>query len=1053
MEKRLMTLMAALFLFIGGALAQTKVNGTVVSQDDGQPVIGATVQVVGANVGAVTNSNGQFSLTMPAGKTMLRITYIGMEPLEVSARPNMRILLTSDQKALDEVIVVAYGSAKKSQFTGAAAAMDAGKIETRQISDVTNALAGNIAGVTAIKSTGQPGTSATLRIRGFGSINAGMSPLYVVDGMPYDGDIAAIDPQDIEQVSVLKDAAAASLYGARAANGVVMITTKKGRQSADAIVSFEASWGSNSREVKNYDVITNTNTYYEQLYRTNYNNALYYLGADAAAAHTYANTQAQKATGYQIYTVPAGETLFNVGGTINPNATLGYTNNGYYYTPDDWEKESFSNGLRQEYKASVQGGSDKITYYFGAGYLNDEGVIVNSGFERITLRSNIEYQAKDWLKLKSNISYTNSKSSYPDNQEDGGSSGNAFYCAYMLGPVYPFYVRNADGSMRYNGGNPVFDWGDGASTDYTRNTMSIANPIGDLTYQTEDYLMDILNGRWGVDLTPVRGLTLSANLGFNLDQTRYHYASSSLYGQSKAYGGSAEQSNSHTLSVMQQYMANYRRKFDDHSIDALFAYETYDYKYETASAYRQNLYKEGSWAVSNGIDKHNASGSEASYAMRSWIGRVNYDFAERYFVSGSLRSDGSSRFHKDNRWGTFWSASAAWNISREAFMQDYKWVNLLKLRLSYGQQGNDNIGNSYAYVDQFAMTGADGVFSDGRLTYKGNKELTWEKSNAFDLAVDFELWNGKLSGSIDYYNRTTKDMLYNKPVANSNGYTSIPMNIGSMRNRGIEIDLHSQVYKTKDILWQIDFNITHNSNKILELSPDLNGELIDGNRIYREDDSMYQLYLVKYAGVDPATGQALYWAKDDNDAEYATYDYNTARTSNRQGTGNLQSTLTGGLGTSLQAYGFDFSIQTSFQMGGKCLDYGYLYYMHGGSSSDAGQTWHSDILKAWTPENPNTDVPRICVSDQYTNSLSDRWLVSSAYFSINNITLGYTLPKKLTQKLKINSVRFYGSADNVALFSARKGLDPRTSVIYGYGGYYSTYNALRTITGGIKLTF
>ena len=1051
MEKRLTMFFACLFLSLGLAMAQTKVNGTVISQEDNEPVIGASVLVVGTQVGTVTDANGKFSLTVPAGKSTLRITYVGMEPLEVSARPNMRIVLTNDQTALDEVIVVAYGTATKASFTGAAGVVDADKIDVRKVSDVTNALAGNIAGVTAVKSTGQPGTSATIRVRGFGSINASMAPLYVLDGMPYDGDISAIDPQDIDQISVLKDAAAASLYGARAANGVVMITTKKGRQNMDARVTFEASWGANSRQIKSFKTIDSTPTYYEQLYRTSYNDAIYNLGYSPSGAHEYANSWAPTATGYRVYTVPESQNLFNAGGVINPNATLGYSDGTYYYTPDNWEDESFSNGLRQEYKASVTGGSNKLSYYFGAGYLGDDGVIKGSGFNRISTRLNVEYQVKDWLKLSANLMYTNSKSKYPGEQETTNSSGNAFAVASYFGPVYPFYVRNADGTIARNGSDPVFDYGDGKSTRFTRNTMAIANPIGDLTYQTEEYLMDIFNSRWGIDITPIQGLTLTYRLGLNLDNTRYHYASSSIYGQSKAYGGDAVQEHLHTQAITQQYMATYRHKFmNDHSFDALLVYETYDYKYEVTEATGQNLYREGVWAINNTIDQRRGYGSETAHTLRSWIGRVNYDYNDTYFASASLRADGSSRFHPDHRWGTFWSASAAWNVSKENFMKNAKWIDFLKLRLSYGQQGNENINNNYAYLDQYSMTGADGVFSDGTLTYKGNKDLTWEKSNAFDLAVDFEFWGGKLSGSIDYYNRTTDDMLYYKPVAVSNGYSSVPMNIGSMRNRGIEIELHSQIIKTKNLRWSADFNITHNSNKILELSPDLEGQLIDGSRIYREGHSMYEYYLVKYAGVDPANGMALYWAKDHEGNEYATSDWATARNTNREATGNLQARFTGGLGTTLEAYGFDFSIQTSYQFGGKLYDNGYQSLMHNGGSDVAGEAWSVDILKAWTPENTNTDVPRIAGSDLYTNSTSNRWLVSSNYFAINNITLGYTLPKSLTNRLKLESVRIYGAADNVALFSARQGLDPRISPISSHNKYYS---ALRTITGGIKVTF
>jgi TonB-linked SusC/RagA family outer membrane protein len=586
--------------------------------------------------------------------------------------------------------------------------------------------------------------------------------------------------------------------------------------------------------------------------------------------------------------------------------------------------------------------------------------------------------------------------------------------------------------------------------------MSIANPIGDLTYQTEEYIMDIFNSRWGIDITPVRGLTISYHLGLNLDNTRYHYASSSMFGQSKAYGGEAVQEHMHTQAITQQYMATYRNKFADvHSVDALFAYETYDWRYEMSEASGQNLYKEGDWSVYNTIDQRMGAGYYHKYAMRSWIGRLNYDYDERYFASFSLRADGSSRFHKYNRWGTFWSGSAAWNIARENFMKDQKWINFLKLRFSFGQNGNDRIGTSgynqyYAYIDQYRMTGADGVFSDGTLVYKGNPDLTWEKSNAFDVAVDFEFWNGRLSGSIDYYNRTTKDMLYNKPVAVSNGYSSIPMNIGSMRNRGIEIDLHSQIIKKANLRWNVDFNINHNSNEIIELAPELNGQLIDGTRIYREGQSMYEYYLVKYAGVNPANGLALYWAKDSEGNEYATSDYSIARNTNRQATGNLQANWAGGIGTSLEAYGFDFSIQASYQFGGKCYDNYQQDLMHNAGSSDAGEALSTDILNAWTPTNIYTDVPRLAASDLYTNSTSDRWLISSNYFSINNITLGYTLPKKWTSKLKLDAVRIYGTADNVALFSARKGLDPRLSPISAYAKYYS---ALRTISGGIKVTF
>ena len=372
------------------------------------------------------------------------------------------------------------------------------------------------------------------------------------------------------------------------------------------------------------------------------------------------------------------------------------------------------------------------------------------------------------------------------------------------------------------------------------------------------------------------------------------------------------------------------------------------------------------------------------------------------------------------------------------------------MRASFGQQGNDNIGNNYAYVDQYKMTGNNGTFSDGSLSYKANPELTWEKSNAYDVAVDFEFFKKRLSGSLDFYNRTTKDMLYYKPVAPSNGYTSIPMNIGSMRNRGVELDLHGVVFDTKNFKWGIDFNMAYNNNKILELAPELDGQLIDGSSIYREGHSMYEYYLVKYAGVDKTNGLALYWAKDNNGNEYATSSYATARTTNRQATGDLQANWFGGVGTKLEFFGFDLGLQCSYQFGGKLYDMTYQDLMNNLSSTDAGSNIHKDMLKAWTPENTNTDIPRLCADDQYTNATSDRWLVSSNYFSINNVTLGYTIPKDLLRKIKVDNIRIYCSGDNLALFSARKGLDPRLGI---RSATNSIYAALRSVSGGVKVTF
>ena len=461
--------------------------------------------------------------------------------------------------------------------------------------------------------------------------------------------------------------------------------------------------------------------------------------------------------------------------------------------------------------------------------------------------------------------------------------------------------------------------------------------------------------------------------------------------------------------------------------------------------------------MGNVIDKFTIGGKKDLYSTKGFFGRVNYSYNDTYFGNVSYRRDASSRFAPENRWGNFWSASVAWMLTRESFMEDITWVNMLKFKASFGQQGNDDIlypgvlleKNYYPWLDQYKMTGANGTFADGTLLYKGNPDITWETSTSYNIGADFGLFNNKLNGSIEYFGRKSKDMLYNRPTAGSLGYTAVPMNVGSMTNSGVEIDLNYQIMANKKFNWSVNLNATFVKNKINKLHPDLNGKLIDSDRIYEEGESMYRMYLVDYAGVDEKTGEALYWAKDDNGNAIKTSEYSTAE-NYKVATDDMMPTVYGGLGTTFEAYGFDASIQLSYQLGGKIYDTGYRRLMHGGASSSAGWNWHKDIYNAWTPENPTSNIPRLNASDKYTNSASTRWLTSSDYLSINNITVGYTLPQQLVKKVMLDKVRVYFTADNVALISARKGLDPRQSYI---SATTALYTPIRTISGGISLTF
>ena len=1005
-------------------------------------------------------------LLFPSSAKTLLISFIGLQSQEVAVKPVVKVVLKSDAEVLDEVVVTAYGTSTKGSFTGSASVMKADKIEKRQVSNVSNALAGAVAGVQILSNNGQPGESAKVRIRGVGSINAGTDPLYVVDGVPYDGDLSSINSADIESMTVLKDAASTALYGARGANGIIMITTKKGT-SGKARVNFDAKWGVNSRAVKNYDVMTSPKNYMEKAYEAIYNGYTQINGYPADIAHVQANktllSNSGGGVGYPVYTVPAGQLLIGSNGMLNPNATLGYmTEYGNWLTPDNWEDEMFQNKLRQEYNINVAGGNDKSTFYMAFGYLDDQGVIEGSGFTRFSGRLKGDYKVTDWLKVGANVNYINSESRYPGDQTNTASSGNAFYIANNIAPIYPMYVRGEDKQIMTLTGRPVYDYGDGKSVPgYSRAFMQIANPAGDLVYNKTNYMRDVFNTNWFAELTPIKGLTVSARFGLNVDNTRLNLLNNPYMGQSAEYNGEVVQAAMRTYGLDQQYVANYNFTLQDiHHFDITAGYDGYTYEYTELSGQGQNLYDPESEFVSNTIDKKNATGFKQTYATEGFFGRVNYSYDDKYFGNVSYRRDASSRFSPDNRWGDFWAASVAWMITREEFMKNVTWVNMLKLKASFGQQGNDDLllpagkyignihleKNFYPWMDQYSVMGANGIFSDGTLFAKGNKDITWETSTSYNVGLEFALFNNRLNGSAEYFARKSSDMLYNKPIAGSMGYTYIPMNVGSMTNSGFELDLSYQIFNRKNFSWDVNFNATFVKNKINELHPDLKGQLIDGSSIYEEGESMYRMYLVKYAGVDEETGEALYWAKDKDGKEYATANYSLAQT-NKAGTDNLMPKVYGGFGTSIEAYGFDASIQLSYQLGGQIYDSGYRFMMAG---KGEGQNWHKDIYNAWTPANTKTDVPRLNAQDSFTNALSDRWLISSNYLSINNITVGYTLPSNLVKKMFIEKLRVYFTADNVGLIAKRKGLDPRQSYTTSTN---SLYSPIRTISGGISLTF
>ena len=725
-------------LMCSAAMAQNiSVSGNITDASTGEPVPYASVYLDGTQIGVSSDNEGHYSISVPFDGRLV-FSSIGYRNTEVTVASSgtIDVELHPDSEFIDETIVVAYGTATRSSFTGSASMVGTEQIAERAISDVTSALAGTAPGVQVISSSGDPASGgATIRIRGIGSMSASNSPLYIVDGMPFDGSISDINPNDVESMSILKDAAASAIYGARGANGVVLITTKRAR-GQDAVIKFDARWGSNSRLIPQYDVIDDPAQYYETHYRMMYNSQVY-AGKTAEEAYAFADAtlfdQNNGGLGYQVFTVPEGEPFIGKDFKLNPKATLGYSDGEYYYKPDDWYKETFRNSFRQEYNFSVSGTKDKFSYYGSAGYLDDGGIVNNSGFKRYTARVNADYQARKWLKMLSNISYTHTDSQTASYSDTFGSSSNVFYITNNMGPIYPLYVRNADGSIKYENGMKVYD---ANQTNFIRPNI-VGNAVRDNEVNRKRNYTDMVSGKIGLVVTPLKGLSVSANAGLMNENSRYN-ALYSQFGSASSVDGQTYVSHDRYFAVNSQLLSEYKTDFRGtlHNLDVLAGYELYKLKIQSLEGQNERLYDPfiGELGNADGTKGKKTSSYTTDYVTQGFLGRVQYNFAERYFLSGSYRRDASSRFAEGNRWGNFGSIGAAWLISNEPFLQEAYWISMLKLKVSWGVQGNDDLYPNASYARKYYPYSDNYTHSYNEetgeysltLAYKGNKDLTWE---------------------------------------------------------------------------------------------------------------------------------------------------------------------------------------------------------------------------------------------------------------------------------------------------------------------------------------
>lgn len=1049
------------------ALAQNiTVKGTV-KDGAGEGIVGASLVLKSNNtVYTMTDAAGAFSLSVPADG-VLEVNCMGYEPvlIPVNGHTTLNIVLKDDAQLLEETIVVAFGTSTKEAFTGSATVVKAEKLQKTQTSDVTRAIEGLVPGVQMTTSSGTLGSSPSIIIRGKSSVNHDSVPLVVVDGVPYSGDMNNINPADIESMTVLKDAASNALYGARGADGVIMITTKKAK-SGDAIVTLDAKWGWNTKALQNYDYITDPGLYYETYYKAMKDyymiNGMSALDAHAKAASAIDGPSSGGGLGYKIYTYPDDEYVIGSNGKLNPHATLGrkisYKGQEYFVTPDDWLKEVYQQSLRQEYNISASGTTGKASFYASFGYLNNKGIVASNDMQRYTARLRADYQAKEWLKVGANAAYTNFVWHNSNSAEgDSGSTGNIFGMATGIAPVYPLYVRDGNGNIMVDShGYTVYDYGDGMNAGLLRSYASNSNAQGGAYMDFTESEGNAFNGTAFADITFLKDFKFTFNAGAGLDETRNRDVSNMYYGQFVTDGGRISVSHGRSFYLNLQQLLNYNHTFADRfHLNVMAGHEWYDAKSYSVSASKRGLFSMEDLELNGAIvDGQAASSSQSEYNNEGYFARVQFDDNNTFFLSASFRRDASSRFHPNHRWGNFWSLGAGWLINKEYWF-NAPWVNMLKLKASFGSQGNDNIG-SYRYVDTYEISNNSGEIAINFVN-KGKENISWETNLNFNAGVDFELFD-RLSGGVEYFYRKTKDMLYWVSVPASLGYSGYYDNIGDMRNHGFEIDLNFDIIRSKNMLWSVNANATHYTSKILRLPEERKTVNVEGywgyasgNKFIGEGLPLNTFYIRKFAGIDKTDGLSM-WYKDVKDAEGNITGRETTKTYS-EATQYLADDPTpklyGGFGTTFQIGNFDASVQFTYSIGGKTYDSGYALLM--ASPTTPGYSFHKDVLQAWSADNNTSDIPRFVYQDQYQTSASDRFLVPASYLNIQNAQIGYTLPSKWTRKILVERLRLYVTCDNIWYWSYRKGLDPR----YSFSG--ATNNAhnspVRTLSGGITVTF
>jgi TonB-linked SusC/RagA family outer membrane protein len=1027
--------------------------------------------VEGTTLGTVTNIDGQFHIAgVPASATTLKVSYIGMTEQTVAIKEGtINIVMKADTEMLDEVLVVAYGTSKKGSLTGAISTVGNKTIDKSLSTSVTGALEGSAPGIQVNNTYGEPGTDPLIRIRGFGSVNGSNAPLYVVDGAPYEGKIADLNAADIESMNILKDAASAALYGNRAANGVVLITTKKGATASKPSVTLTMRQGGYTRGMKEYDRLA-ADPWMEAQWKALRNSMMsnpdkHY---DEATASQYAvDHLIGEAIRRNIYDATDGQ-LFDLSGKLLAHRLPGYTDL-------DWADALERTGYRQEYGMSFESGSDKYSVYASVGYLNEKGYIINTGFDRLSGRVNTSFTPTSWFKGGLNLSATNQTQNY-NSSANGSWAANPFSASRYTAPVYPIYLHNADGSYQLDeAGDRIFD----TTSIYLGNRHIVYERLNDyernhrLTASASAFVTFVLP--YGFDVT-VKGTE-------DYMARRYIQYENPEIGDGASSDGRLSNYDYRTTTTNFQQLINWSHDYGRHHVDALLGHESYQYKYSLVNGMNTSMSIAGNMTMGNFTTNSSYSGYDDEDTQESYLARGRYNYAEKYFFEASFRRDGSSRFAKNNRWGSFFSVGGAWDISKENFIKEAEWIDFLKLRASYGETGNNYVSvagsedvNYYANQALYFLDKNGGVGSLIRLSLAAN-DLKWETSQTIDLALEGHLWN-RLDFSVGYFNRASKDLLFAVPLpASAGSYVwgdninlTIMKNIGSVRNAGAEISAAVDIIKGRDWKWNFGLDATFLDNKITKL-PD-HKDIANGTyRRYSEGHSIYEFYTYHFEGIDQLTGRSLYTLDPERAGDAATADmliningtdYTLdANYGKRDFRGTAVPTVYGSVHTGLTWRDLTLNVLMTYSLGGKVFDSGYQSLMSTNTSTSL-KALHTDMLNSWTeaPDgitetSPNRIDPKGTPLIDYTlsaynNATSDRWLTSADYLVMKNITLSYQLPKTLVQSWGLQSILLNAAIENAFTVTARQGLNPQ----YGFTGTQdATYTTARIFNFGLTLKF